>query len=129
MEALEDESELGQSDPAQGVVVEIAHLHPVQEVISGRGAVEAAQDVEHRALSRTAGTHDRPKAAPLEMPVHSVEGPHLLPSDRIGFAHRAEGNDRIDGRRWDHCRRTFNGWRGHPVAAIPLNGFRGAMEG
>src|SRR5690606_6708767 len=81
MKALEHEAQLPEPDVAQRVVVEVADLHPVKEVVASRRPVEAAEHVEHRALARAAGSHDRPEAAALEMPVHSVEGPDLLAAD------------------------------------------------
>jgi len=70
LERLEDEPDLAVAHHRQLVLVEAAGVHPVEQVATAGGGVEAADDVHQRGLAAATGTHHRDVVTPLHDEVH-----------------------------------------------------------
>ena len=77
VEALEDEPDLLVPDARHLVVVEAAHVLPVEQVGAALERVEQARDVQERRLARARGTHHR----------HELAVPHVQREvgERVGL--------------------------------------------
>src|SRR5207237_9166820 len=88
VERLEDEPDLAVSDDCQLVFVELADVHPVEEVAAAGWQVQAADDVHEGALARAGGTHDGDELAVLDAEVDPLQGlhPHVAHPVDLGDA-------------------------------------------
>ena len=64
---LEDEADVAAPDLGQLVVAELGDVAVAEDVLAAGGSVEAAEQVEHRALARARGAHDGDVLALIEI--------------------------------------------------------------
>ena len=68
---------------------------PIQNDRPGGGAIEAADDVEARGLSRTRSSHDREKLATANRQADSVERPDLFATKLVRPNHVGQSQNRV----------------------------------
>src|SRR5690606_16338298 len=87
VEALEDETELLVAQFRAGVVVQAAHVHPVQPVLAAGEFLEQAGDVQEGGLARAGGAGDRDELAFLDVDVKAAQGVRF---DHVGAVDLAQ---------------------------------------
>ena len=94
VEALEDEAQVPVADPGQLVVVELRHVGAADEVAARRRCVEAAEDVEHRALPAPGAAGDGHEVALLHRQRDALQDVHLQRARVVELVHVVEEQDR-----------------------------------
>ena len=77
---LEDEAQVAAADLRQLVVVQLRDVLPAQDVLPARGPVEAAQQVEQRALARAGVPHDGDEISLGKIDRHAAQRAHHDPA-------------------------------------------------
>ena len=96
VEELEDEADLVAADAGQRVVRQAAQGFAVDGDDAGGGAIESAEQVEQRGLSRARGSDDRDHLAAGDGESDRVEGGHLAFAFEL-FRDAVEGDGSVDG--------------------------------
>ena len=80
VEELEDEAQLAAPEERNLVVRQDADAGAIDEYLAARHAIETADQVQQRALTRAAGPSDHAELPRRQLEVNAVQGPHLLAS-------------------------------------------------
>ena len=86
IETLEHEAEFLIADVRQFVVVELRHIHVLQEIPACGGTVETSDEVHESRFSRAAGAEDGHKFTRLDLQGNVAERLHSRCAQRIGPA-------------------------------------------
>jgi hypothetical protein len=73
VEVLEDEAEAGAAKFGEGVVIKLGDVLVIKEVVAGRGAIEAAEDVHEGGFAGAGGAHDGEHLAFVDVHVDATE--------------------------------------------------------
>ena len=93
---LEDEADVAAADLGEFVVVELGDVAVAEDVLAARGAVEAAEQVEHGALARARRAHDGDVFAGVEVDGDAPCRAWTI-TGWIGPRRRPKGRRRRDG--------------------------------
>src|SRR5690606_21422789 len=86
VEALKDEPDVVAAQQCEFVGLQLTHVDASEQITSGRGLVQAPEDVHAGGLAGPAGAHHGHELTALDGEVHTVEGANLGSANAVHFA-------------------------------------------
>ena len=111
MEELKDEADLLSPHPGRAEIGERRDVFSIELVDAGSGAIEKADDVQQRRLSRSRGSHDRDVLAGPDLQADVAQGVHFVVADAERPMDLAEEDHRRCGFSSTACAPAATPWR------------------